>query len=280
MMNEKAEKAESYETRKEKLKAECFKAFERTFEDLFAAAEAEASFTKSPKVSYPRSASTSDSSSSDSTATAEPEYDYAYSIQLFSEVAGTEFRRIDGIYVQTYGGGPEGGYLFSVNGKVYKAHREWFQPFFLKRQLLCRIVECTEKGYDSFRFRQLGLDEEKLENEIDFDFEGFKEKHNLIWAEAVLNYEAWKLLGPKSVADEVETRKDLSSARSGSSDSSSSSASSCSSSSSASSCSSSSSSEDSVCDTQQEINTNKKKAFEVYTYLNTLKCPSCQRVKF
>ena len=43
-----------------------------------------------------------------------------------------------GVYYQTYGGGPEGGYLVSKD-KIYTVNRNWFLPFevrLLKHQRL------------------------------------------------------------------------------------------------------------------------------------------------
>jgi len=34
-----------------------------------------------------------------------------------------------GVYYQTFGGGPEGGYVLLTNGDVYSVKRGWFEPF-------------------------------------------------------------------------------------------------------------------------------------------------------
>lgn len=251
---------------KAKLKATCFQAFEKIFEDLYSAAEAEGSL-KSSKDSSPRSDSESTAASpltpktSDSEATTEIEYNYAYSISLFSEVAGYGFKNRDGIYVQTYGGGPEGGYVFGVDDCVYKVHREWFQPFTMKRVNPHRFVQSLEKGYDALRFRSLPAGDSMAETEKSFDFKEFREIHQIIWQQATSN-----VLEPLS-----ET----------SSSSSSSCSSSSSSSSSSSGCSfSSSSSDESVCDAQHQFNIHTAKAYEVYEFLKEMKCHKCDKVKF
>jgi hypothetical protein len=263
-----AEKVECYETRKARLREECREAFAKIFEDLFAAAEAEASSPKpSSKEASSRSSSTSEppavspitpatrpsdsTATSDSTVTSEIEYNYAYSIMLFSEVAGSDFKYVDGIYVQVCGGGPEGGYVFAANGLVYYAHREWFKPFTLKR-VGTRFAQSQETGYDALRFRELKRGESPFRLvEIMFDLDEFKATHQTIWEQAVANYNA------------VESSSDETS-----------SSSSCSSSSS-----SSSSSEESVCDNQFEINKLKAKAKEIFEFFDTWKCPQCERNK-
>jgi hypothetical protein len=35
----------------------------------------------------------------------------------------------DGIYYQTFGGGPEGGFVVLENGDIYEITRNWFKPF-------------------------------------------------------------------------------------------------------------------------------------------------------
>ena len=255
-----AEKVECYETRKARLR----EAFAKIFEDLFAAAEAEASSPKpSSKEASSRSSSTSEppavspitpatrpsdsTATSDSTVTSEIEYNYAYSIMLFSEVAGSDFKKVDGIYVQVCGGGPEGGFVFAANGLVYYARRTWFKPFTLKR-VGTRFAQSQETGYDALRFRELERGQSPAETEIMFDLDEFKAMHQTIWEQAVANYNA------------VESSSDETS-----------SSSSCSSSSS-----SSSSSEESVCDNQWEMNQLKAKAKEIFEFFDNWKCPKCE----
>lgn len=52
---------------------------------------------------------------------------------------------IGGIYYQTYGGGPEGGYLMS-RGKLYSVHRSWGEKWTLTR----------ENGVLHFRENEIG----------------------------------------------------------------------------------------------------------------------------
>ena len=40
---------------------------------------------------------------------------------------------INGIYLQTYGGGPEGGFVYCSDNQIYSVHREWFKPFNIKK---------------------------------------------------------------------------------------------------------------------------------------------------
>lgn len=54
-----------------------------------------------------------------------------YSVLNFQKSAGTDFP--SGIYFQTYGGGPEGGYVIDEFGKLYKVHRDWFKPFTMEK---------------------------------------------------------------------------------------------------------------------------------------------------
>jgi len=46
----------------------------------------------------------------------------------WEEVYSTE-EWIEGTYYQTYGGGPEGGYLVLHNGDVFSIERSWFERF-------------------------------------------------------------------------------------------------------------------------------------------------------
>ena len=61
------------------------------------------------------------------------EYNECYSANVFSEVAGDNFRIRDGIYLMQGGGGPESGLVFSVDGEVYEVRRDWMQPFTMKK---------------------------------------------------------------------------------------------------------------------------------------------------
>lgn len=61
------------------------------------------------------------------------EYQQCYSVNVFSEVAGEQFKSRDGVYYQWFGGGPEGGVTFSVDGDIYYVRRDWGQTFTMKK---------------------------------------------------------------------------------------------------------------------------------------------------
>ena len=47
-------------------------------------------------------------------------------------------------YYQTYGGGPEGGYVVLRSGSVFSVHRDWFIPFsstkMVQKTLITRLI--------------------------------------------------------------------------------------------------------------------------------------------
>jgi hypothetical protein len=115
----------------------------------------------------------------------ELEYDQCYSADVFSKVAGTSFRNVDGIYVEQYGGGPQGGLLFSVNGNVYNVNREWCEPFTMKK--IVGNPRFVVKSENPDLMRMLKDGEEPIEDEeIEFDC---AEWHEVKWAQAKENYE-------------------------------------------------------------------------------------------
>ena len=115
-------------------------------------------------------------------------YDKCYSANVFSDVAGSNFRKSDGIYVQQSGGGPEGGVVFSVNGNVYDVNREWHEPFTMKKiEGSPRFVVNSE---DPDLMRQLKDGEEPTENEMEFEC---AEWHQDKWAQAKANYDEARL---------------------------------------------------------------------------------------
>jgi hypothetical protein len=102
----------------------------------------------------------------------EVEYENVYGIQLFSDVAGPDFKTVDGVYFPTFGGGPEGGYVWSADGFLYFVRRDWFQPFTMKK-ISYRLVMCEESsGYELPRIRRLNEGEEMREDEFEFLVEG------------------------------------------------------------------------------------------------------------
>lgn len=142
----------------------------------------------------------SESSSPKSTASSEIEYDECYSASVFSEVAGASFRNVDGIYIQQYGGGPEGGLLFSVNGNVYNVNREWSEPFTMKK--IDGNPRFVVKSENPDLMRMLKDGEEPIEDEeIEFDC---GEWHEEKWAKAKENYEEACLEAEASEESEEE----------------------------------------------------------------------------
>ena len=124
-------------------------------------------------------------SSPKSTASTEIEYNECYSASVFSEVAGTSFRNVDGIFIEQYGGGPQGGLLFSVNGNVYDVNREWSEPFTMKK--IVGNPRFVVKSENPDLMRMLKDGEEPIEDEeIEFDC---GEWHQEKWAKAKENYE-------------------------------------------------------------------------------------------
>lgn len=53
------------------------------------------------------------------------EWQQIYQRRMFSEVGGD----IEGTYYETYGGGPEGGYVVTSDSRVYKVDRNWGKPW-------------------------------------------------------------------------------------------------------------------------------------------------------
>ena len=141
-----------------------------------------------------------ESSSPKSTASTEIEYDQCYSADVFSKVAGTSFRKVDGIYVEQYGGGPQGGLLFSVNGNVYNVNREWCEPFTMKK--IVGNPRFVVKSENPDLMRMLKDGEEPIEDEeIEFDC---VEWHEVKWAQAKENYEEACLEAEASEESEEE----------------------------------------------------------------------------
>jgi hypothetical protein len=105
------------------------------------------------------------------------------SVYVFSEVAGFGYKYVDGIHLQTYCGGPEGGYLMSVTGQLYTVHRDWGVPFTLTK-IEGKLVLNMEGDPDRIRLLKVG--EELLEDETEFEWE---EWHQEKWAKAKENYE-------------------------------------------------------------------------------------------
>jgi len=113
----------------------------------------------------------------------EVKYETCYSVQLFSKVAGNDISFPIGVYIQTYGGGPEGGYVFAQDGNVYEVNREWFQPFTFKLFALDEEYQVfyDQECPDHIRFAKVF--ENPKDNEGYFDV---KEWHSELWAEAEL----------------------------------------------------------------------------------------------
>jgi hypothetical protein len=111
-------------------------------------------------------------------------YEECYSVSVFSDVAGRNFRNVDGVYIQTYGGGPEGGYLFSANGNTYEVNREWFQPFTMEE--IEGNFNFVVNSENPNLLRMLRDDEEPNEDEQEFDC---SEWHDEVWERAQSNYE-------------------------------------------------------------------------------------------
>jgi hypothetical protein len=118
----------------------------------------------------------------------EVEYKTCYSVQVFSKVAGSDFAKFDGVYIQTYGGGPEGGYLFSVDGNLYSVKRDWFKPFdmIFMTKIKSNEARLVSKDVDQDQIRFLrSSEQEPLPDETYFDVE---ERFQDLWQEAQLNY--------------------------------------------------------------------------------------------
>lgn len=126
----------------------------------------------------PKTPKTPESTSS----TESVEYQQCMSVYVFSEVAGFGYKNVDGIHLQTYCGGPEGGYLMSVTGQLYTVHRDWGVPFTLT-PIEGTLVLITEGDPDRIRLLKVG--EELLEDETEFEWE---EWHQEKWAKAKENY--------------------------------------------------------------------------------------------
>lgn len=116
------------------------------------------------------------------------EYYTCYSVQVFSKVAGADFAKFDGVYIQTHGGGPEGGYLFSGDGNLYSVKREWFKPFQMIYMTKIKSNEArlvsNDNNPDQIRFLRYS-EEEPLQEETYLDVE---ERFQDLWQEAQLNY--------------------------------------------------------------------------------------------
>ena len=58
----------------------------------------------------------------------ENEEDASY-MTIYNIIKDMQVGRITGTYYQTYGGGPEGGFLLSNDNKWYELDRTWHQPW-------------------------------------------------------------------------------------------------------------------------------------------------------
>lgn len=75
------------------------------------------------------SPSSEKSSESEESSESEDEWMTVYRKCFFSEVGGD----IDGIYYETYGGGPQGGFVETADLHVFKVSRTWFQAWEVSR---------------------------------------------------------------------------------------------------------------------------------------------------
>lgn len=114
----------------------------------------------------------------------EMEYETCYSASLFSKVAGGSFLKNDGVFIQWYGGGPEGGVLICADGNYYLVNREWSQPFTMEKIDGNPRFVVNSENPDLMRMLKDG--EEPTEEEMEFEVETWHEK---TWEEAKLNYE-------------------------------------------------------------------------------------------
>lgn len=122
------------------------------------------------------------------------DYDQCLSTYVFSEVAGSDFLNVDGGFIETYTGGPQGGYLFSADGKTYEVNREWFKAFTLKEIegafkfaiMTSKIVRPTIPDSSFHYLRILRDGQELTEEEQEFHFADW---HPEIWERAKANYE-------------------------------------------------------------------------------------------
>lgn len=122
------------------------------------------------------------------------DYDQCCSFYVFSEVAGSDFLNVDGVYIQTYCGGPEGGFLFSANGKTYEVERNWFRPFTMKEIegdfrfaiMTSKIVRPIIPDSSIHYIRILRAGQELTEEEKEFHC---AEWHSELWETAQANYD-------------------------------------------------------------------------------------------
>ena len=70
------------------------------------------------------------------------EGDYVYGVSV-EEVYGKKY-----IYYQTYGNGPDGGYMVNADycDTIYSSHRQWFQPWVLEKQTERYIYKINDDG--------------------------------------------------------------------------------------------------------------------------------------
>ena len=139
-------------------------------------------------------------------------YDQCYSVNVFSEVAGYNFRKSDGIYFPHYGGGPEGGVVFSVNGNVYNVNREWLEPFTMKKIEGSPRFVVNDENPDLMR--QLKDGEEPADGETEFDPQFWHEDK---WATAKANYDDTREVSTEETTTPKSAEESPRSASSGSS---------------------------------------------------------------
>ena len=81
------------------------------------------------------------------------DFEQIYSNELFDdyiEKGNIELEKLKGgRYYQTYGGGPEGGYVILPNEEIYEVNRSWGKPFEIVKQIKGKCIIQNENRKES-----------------------------------------------------------------------------------------------------------------------------------
>lgn len=62
------------------------------------------------------------------------EWEQVYNQCFFHVVNGSTHMQLNGLYFQTYGGGPEGGIVLNLKNQLFRVHRNWSTPFVIEEK--------------------------------------------------------------------------------------------------------------------------------------------------
>jgi hypothetical protein len=95
----------------------------------------------------------------------EDDFKQIYYTETFDEYIGEDdyglHKLQGGDYYQTYGGGPEGGYVILPNDEIYEVKRSWFTPFEIVKQIKGKYIIQNEDRKKSLCYGIKIIEEEK-----------------------------------------------------------------------------------------------------------------------